>query len=84
VLFHGFFVKIIGFPLYHVEGIVRAFSETGAKTVAVFFGHQAGLAIHDLNGSLGAGRHTLSATVAFILFYLYNFTHDFHFYILLL
>ena len=83
MMLYCFFVEIIGFPFYHVEGIVRALSEAGAKTVALLFCRQAGLAINNLNGPLGAGRHTLSAAVAFIFFYLYYFTFDFHFPLLL-
>jgi len=79
MFFHGLFIKVIGFPFHHVKGILRAFPETGAETVAVFFRRQAGLAINDLNGSLGARRNTLSAAVAFFFIYLYYFTFDFHF-----
>ncbi len=31
MLFHGFFVKIIGFPFHHVKLVFRALPETGAE-----------------------------------------------------
>ena len=79
MLFHRFFVKIIGFTLHHVKRVPGALPETGAQAVAVFFRHQAGLAIDDLDGPLGARRDTLPAAVALFFLDLYDFAFYFHF-----
>lgn len=43
------FVEIIRLPLDDLERILGAFSQTGAKAVAVLFRRQAGLAVDDLD-----------------------------------
>ncbi len=73
VVFYGGFIKLIGFTLDDLDGILGTMSEAGTETVAEIIGDQLGLAINDLNSTFGAGRHTKPATITLVLIYNYDF-----------
>ena len=58
--------SIIGsrFALNKMDGIHRAGGQAVAETVAVIVAQELGLAVHDADGALVAGRRTRAAAVA--------------------
>jgi hypothetical protein len=69
VVLHGILVKLVRLHFYNPEGPGGAVPKAGTKTVAVFFRHQLGLPVDDLNGAFSARRHALSAAIATFIVY---------------
>jgi hypothetical protein len=78
MFFHCLFIKFLGFAYSNGKRPGGALSQTGSQSVAISFGHELGLSIHNLNGAFGAGRHTLAASVTEIFIDFYDFSFDFH------
>lgn len=63
---NGGLVELVHELLFHDDGALRAVSEAGAETVAEIFGDQSRLAVHELQGALGAVGDAIAAAVAFL------------------
>jgi hypothetical protein len=74
----GLLVKGFHLSIDNLECAPRAFAEAGPEAVAVFLRHQPSLAVHKLNGSLGAGRDAEAAAVAFFRIDLDDLPYTFH------
>jgi hypothetical protein len=74
MLFHRCFVKRIGIALFNMDGILRAFAQACAQTVAEVIGRQHRLAVDHLDSALCARGDAESATVTFVLIDRYNFS----------
>jgi hypothetical protein len=59
-------IEFISGTLLDDERSLRAFSQTGAKPVAVLLTHQLCLPVHYLQGPLGTGRNTETAAIALL------------------
>jgi hypothetical protein len=78
VVFHGFGVEVLSFPLDHGYGPLGTFSETGSETVTVMFGNKARLAVYKLYGPFRACRHALATAVTFFIIYIDYLSFDSH------
>jgi hypothetical protein len=78
MLVNSLLVISIDLFLYNAEGILGAFSQAGAQAITVLLGNKPRLAVFNPYGSLGTGRHTQSAPVAFCFVYFDYFTRSFH------
>jgi hypothetical protein len=79
-MLHGrFLVKILGFTLDDVQGVLWAMPDAGSEPVTKHIPHDLGLAVDDGQSTLGAAGHALAAARALFFFYLNNFS--FHFFL---
>jgi hypothetical protein len=83
VFFRGQLIESLHLLIHDLERALRAFAEAGPKAVAVFFRYEPCLAIHNLDGALGAGGNAQSATVAFFRIDFDDLPDVFHFALLI-
>jgi len=78
VLFYGFGVEGLRFPLDHGDGSLGAFPETGSEPITITFGNKACFAVYKLYGSFRTGFHALAAAVTFFIIYVDYLSFDLH------
>jgi hypothetical protein len=78
MFFYSRFVKLFSLSFLNDERALRAFSQAGAETVAVFFRNNPRLSVHKLDRSFRAGGHAGPASVAQLIVDSYDLSFNFH------
>jgi hypothetical protein len=76
-------IEFIRIAFHDSKRIVRALAQAGTEAVAVHFGNELCLSIHNLQRSLCARWHALATAVAQVIVDFYDFPCDFHFFLLI-
>jgi hypothetical protein len=84
MFFYSLFVKLFSLSFLDGERALRAFSQAGAQTVAVFFGNNPRLTVHKLDCTFSARGHASAASVAQLIVDSYDLSFEFHAFLLLL
>jgi hypothetical protein len=74
--FHSLLVEFHGLSVNYLQGSLWAVAETGSEAVTVHIAYELGLAIYDCDGTLGACRDTVTASITELFVYFDDFTHS--------
>jgi hypothetical protein len=81
---NGMFIEFIRITFHDSKRIVWALAQAGTEAVAVHFGNELRLSIHNLQCSLCARWDALATAVTQVIVDFYNFPCNFHFFLLIL